>query len=125
MENVSPYYIFFRLLMLYPLMPYPLMLYPPTVAESMPPPKAKGKGKALAVGEKSGGTAETGGDQVEDQSFAEVVSEHSKKLEELRARQQVCYPFRHHPIDYFLKIGRSFSRSLHYLPAASGLRWNV
>lgn len=47
----------------------------------MPPPKGKGKAKA------GGGKSKPG---PEDHSFDEVVSEHSKNLEELRERQKVC-----------------------------------
>lgn len=51
----------------------------------MPPPSAKGKAKAQ--GGKGKGKALA--NQKEDHSFDEVVTEHSKKLEELRERQKV------------------------------------
>ena len=54
----------------------------------MPPP-SKGKAKTNAEGSKGGGLAAAGGEQSEDHSFAEVVSQHSKNLEELRERQKV------------------------------------
>lgn len=54
----------------------------------MPPPRGKGKGKAPS-GKGKGLAASTEG-QSEDHSFDEVVSEHSKNLEELRERQKVC-----------------------------------
>ncbi len=47
----------------------------------MPPPAGKGKGKGGKALAKQGGAAE-------DHSFDEVVSEHSKQLEELRERQE-------------------------------------
>lgn len=49
----------------------------------MPPPSQKGKGKGKAL-------AGRGSGQSEDHSFDEVVSEHSKNLEELKERQKVC-----------------------------------
>ena len=49
----------------------------------MPPPSAKGKAKV------QGGKGKALANQKEDHSFDEVVTEHSKKLEELRERQKV------------------------------------
>lgn len=54
----------------------------------MPPPPGKGKAKAKGAGKGGKGLARPGG-QSEDHSFDEVVSEHSKNLEELRERQKV------------------------------------
>lgn len=51
----------------------------------MPPPSSKGKAKA------QGGKGKGLANQKEDHSFDEVVTEHSKKLEELRERQKVLF----------------------------------
>ncbi|CAM9097974.1 unnamed protein product [Scytosiphon promiscuus] len=55
----------------------------------MPPPAGKGKAKAKGAG-KGGKGLSRPGDQSEDHSFDEVVSEHSKNLEELRERQKAA-----------------------------------
>ena len=54
-------------------------------AAAMPPPSSKGKAKA------QGGKGKGLANQKEDHSFDEVVTEHSKKLEELRERQKVLF----------------------------------
>lgn len=58
------------------------------VAAAMPPPSGAGKGKGKGKGKAGAGKGKALA-QSEDHSFDEVVSEHSKNLEELRERQKV------------------------------------
>ena len=68
---------------------YFLRPLPPPPTTAMPPPSQKGKGKGKAASGKGKGLAARAEGQSEDHSFDEVVSEHSKNLEELRERQKV------------------------------------